>query len=206
MQEKQVTFHGLTIRFNAEVLEPRAWTEAQSSWAAELLADAPPGPVLELCAGAGHIGLGAMQDSSRNLVMIDFNPVAQRFAQDNAETNGLASRVEFRLARMDEALAPDERFSLVIADPPWVPTNDTSKFPADPLTAIDGGEDGLDLAYLCVDLINQHLAAQGSALLQLGNNEQVQRVRAYAEQHPTGFVTVKEARTFDDGVLVRLAS
>lgn len=89
MQDQQVTFHRLTIRYNSQVLEPRPWTEAQSAWAAELLTDAPPGPVLELCAGVGHIGLGAVRDSSRYLVMVDFNPVAQRFAQDNAAANGL---------------------------------------------------------------------------------------------------------------------
>lgn len=203
MQDQQVTFHGLTIRYNSQVLEPRPWTEAQSAWAAELLTDAPPGPVLELCAGVGHIGLGAVRASSRHLVMVDFNPVAQRFAQDNAAANGLASRVEFRLARMEEALDPDERFGLIIADPPWVPTADTSRFPADPLTAIDGGDDGLDLARTCVDLIEQHLVDDGSALLQLGNRTQVELLADYAAQ--VGSVSVVETRTFDDGVIVRLA-
>ena len=202
MLDKQITFHGLTIHYNGEVLEPRPWTEAQSAWAAELLNDAPEGAVLELCAGVGHIGLGAIRDSSRHLVMVDFNPVAQRFAQENAEANGLASRVEFRLARMEEALASNERFGLVIADPPWVPSAETSKFPADPLTAIDGGDDGLDLARTCVDLIDRHLADDGSALLQLGNNAQVELIAEYAAQR--GSMNVAETRTFNDGVLVRL--
>ena len=50
---------------------------------------------------------------------------------------------------MDEVLAPDERFALVIADPPWVPRAETGRFPEDPLLAIDGGDDGLDLARAC---------------------------------------------------------
>ena len=202
MPDQQIKFHGLTISYNGEVLEPRPWTEAQSTWAAELLTEAPAGPVLELCAGVGHIGLAAIRDSARHLVMVDFNPVAQRFAQENAEANGLASRVEFRLARMEQALDPSERFGLVIADPPWVPSAETSKFPADPLNAIDGGNDGLDLARTCVDLIEQHLADEGSALLQLGNNAQVELIAEYAAQQ--GAMSVSETRTFDDGVLVHL--
>lgn len=204
MDDRQMIFHGLTIRYNGEVLEPRPWTAAQAAWAAELLDDAPAGPVLELCAGVGHIGLGAVQDSTRELVMVDFNPVAQRFAEQNAATNGLADQVEFRLSRMDEALAAPERFGLIIADPPWVPSNETSKFPADPLTAIDGGDDGLDLARLCVDLVNQHLADGGTALLQLGNSQQVEQIAWYATHQPTGSLRVVETRTFEDGVLVRL--
>lgn len=198
----QLTFHGLTIQFNGEVLEPRPWTEAQSAWAAELLTDTPPGPVLELCAGVGHIGLGAIRDTSRELVMVDFSPVAQRFAQENAAANGLGSQVEFRLARIEEALGADERFGLIIADPPWVPSTDTSKFPADPLTAIDGGDDGLDLARTCVDLIDQHLTDDGSALLQLGNNTQVERIAEHAAGR--GSISVGETRSFDTGVIVHL--
>ena len=202
MPYQQVTFRELSIRYNDQVLEPRGWTEAQSAWAAELLIDTPPGPVLELCAGVGHIGLGAIRDTSRELVMVDFNPVAQRFAHENAEANGLASQVEFRLARIEEALGADERFGLIIADPPWVPSTDTSKFPADPLTAIDGGDDGLDLARTCVDLIDQHLTDDGSALLQLGNSAQVERIAEHAAG--VGSVSVGEMRSFDTGVIVHL--
>ncbi len=205
MQDNQLTFDGLGISFNAEVLEPRPWTEAQSVWAADLLNDAPPGPVLELCAGVGHIGLGAIQESARHLVMVDINATAQRFAQDNAASNGLADQVEFRLARMEEALEEDERFGLIIADPPWVPSTQTSRFPADPVSAIDGGDDGLDLARTCVQTINRHLADGGSALLQLGNSEQVQLIADYAQQLPSGVVRVQESRSFDDGVIVRLS-
>ncbi|GAA4116397.1 methyltransferase [Enteractinococcus coprophilus] len=205
MSEQLVNFCDLTIRYNDQVLEPRGWTAAQSAWAAELLVDAPSGPVLELCAGVGHIGLGAIRDSLRTLVMVDFNPVAQQFAYDNAAANNLTTQVEFRLARMEEALQPDERFGLIIADPPWVSSAETSRFPADPLTAIDGGDDGLDLARTCVELIDRHLLDDGSALLQLGNNDQVARITEYAQQFSAGSLKVEETRTFEDGVVVWLA-
>lgn len=201
----ELTFGGLTISYDHRVLEPRPWTQAQSSWAAELLANGPAGPVLELCAGVGHIGLAAVQDSQRDLVMVDFNPITQHFAQHNAVVNNMAERVEFRLARMQNALAAEERFGLIIADPPWVRSTETSRFPADPVLAIDGGDDGLDLARTCVELIDQHLVNGGSALLQLGNTEQVRLIAQHAKQLGEGAVTVQETKTFDDGVIVRLA-
>ncbi|MDN5704992.1 MAG: methyltransferase [Yaniella sp.] len=201
----ELTFAGLIISYDHRVLEPRPWTEAQSSWAAELLAQAPAGPVLELCAGVGHIGLAAVQDSHRDLVMVDFNPITEHFAQHNAVVNNMAERIEFRLARMQNALAAEERFGLIIADPPWVRSTETSRFPADPVLAIDGGDDGLDLARTCVELIDQHLADGGSALLQLGNTEQVRLIAQHAKQLGEGAVTVQETKTFDDGVIVRLA-
>src|SRR5687767_5300925 len=153
---EHLTFGRLRIAFDDRVLRPRPWTTAQSAWAAELLASVPDGPVLELCAGAGHIGLLAVVDSGRRLVCVDANPVACEFARANAEAAGVADSVEVRQARLQDALAPDEVFPLVIADPPWVPRAETSRFPEDPLSAIDGGADGLDIARACIDVIAGH--------------------------------------------------
>lgn len=199
-----LTFRGLSISFDQRVLRPRPWTEAQSAWAAGLLADAPAGPVLELCSGVGHIGLAAVKDSPRNLIMVDADTVAHRFAQANAAANSLASRAEVRLARLEKALRADERFALIIADPPWVRSQDTDTFPDDPLQAIDGGDDGLDLARSCVDIIDRHLAIGGSALLQVGSDAQAEAIAAHADGLSPGSVTVVETSTFDDGVIIRL--
>ncbi|GAA1131593.1 class I SAM-dependent methyltransferase [Citricoccus alkalitolerans] len=202
---RHLTFCGLAISFDERVLEPRPWTEAQSAWAAELLSEAGPGPVLELCAGVGHIGLGAIRSTDRHLVMVDVNPAAEEFALHNAAANGLGERIDFRLARLDQALADGERFAVVVADPPWVRSADTSRFPEDPVLAIDGGDDGLDLARACVGLMDRHLADGGSGLLQLGNTTQAETIAAEAARHPEGSVKIVETRAFDRGVLVRLA-
>lgn len=202
---KKLTFHGLKISFDDQVLAPRAWTVAQSTWAAELLAEVPQGPVLELCAGVGHIGLGAVRDSDRHLVMVDVNPAAERFAIENAAANSMESRVEFRVDRIDTALDPSERFGLIIADPPWVRSADTATFPEDPILAIDGGDDGLDLARTCVDLIDRHLSPGGSGLLQIGNTSQAETIASYAQQRLAGSVKVVEIRVFERGALVRIA-
>src|SRR5690349_21635247 len=101
-------FGDLTIRFDDRVLRPREWTTAQSRWAAELLPDLADGPVLELCSGAGQIGLLAVTGSERRLVCVDLSPVAASFAAENAAAAGLADRVEQRTGPMDQVLADDE--------------------------------------------------------------------------------------------------
>ncbi|MGJ9372788.1 methyltransferase [Nesterenkonia sp. CF4.4] len=199
---QQLTFCGLEISFDHRVLEPRPWTEAQSEWAAELLVDAPPGPVLELCAGVGHIGLGAVCESDRNLIMVDINPAARVLALENAALNGLDSQVEFRLNQMETALDADERFSLIVADPPWVRSADTSLFPEDPVRAIDGGDDGLDLARTCVDLFDLHLSPGGSGLLQIGTLAQAEAITAYAADRRSGSLSVVDSRAYERGVLI----
>ena len=197
---EEIDYGGLTIQFDDRVLRPRQWTLAQACWAAELLESAPTGPVLELCAGVGHIGLVATVANDRHLVMVDVNPVACEFARTNARSAQMGSRAEVREGRMEEALDETERFSLIIADPPWVPTAETGRFPQDPLIAIDGGDDGLGLALVCCDVIGSHLQPGGDALLQLGSADQVARLTEVIPRQ----LRVVESRSYDGGVIVRL--
>lgn len=197
-----MVFGGLRIQFDHRVLRPRPWTVAQSSWAAELAPGLPSGPVLELCAGAGQIGLAAIVGSERRLVCVDADPVAVGYTTRNARAAGLEDRVEVRLAELDVALAAEERFPLVIADPPWVPRADVVRYPEDPLTAINGGDDGLDVARSCLRVIGAHLLApEGTALLQLGTAVQL---AALADDVEAAGLCSSEVRRYDGGVVVRL--
>ena len=197
-----MTFGHLSIAYDDRVLRPRGWTAGQSTWGAELLASGPPGPVLELCAGAGHIGLLAVAGTGRRLVCVDASEVACDFARANAAAAGLADLVEVRHARLEEAVAPDERFALVLADPPWVPRGETGRFPEEPLSAIDGGDDGLDVARACLDVVARHLLPGGTALLQLGTTGQADEVRTALAG--TDGLKVSEVRQFVRGVVVRI--
>lgn len=197
VEPESMAFGPLRISFDARVLRPRPWTAAQSEWAAELIADAPAGAVLELCAGAGQIGLLAVAGSGRRLVCVDLDPVACDFARGNAEAAGLADLVEVRQGPMDEVLDDGERFAVVVADPPWVRRSEVGRYPEDPLRAIDGGDDGLDLARTCLDVARRHLLPGGSVVLQVGSAEQVAQLEVEA-------LEVVEVRSFERGALVRL--
>ena len=182
------------------MLAPRDWTAAQSHWAAELSRSAPPGPVLELCAGVGHIGLLAVRLAPRPLVCVDSNPAACDLLRENARANGIPA--EIRRGSMEVVLHPAEQFPVIVADPPWVRTADVGRFPEDPVTAIDGGRDGLDLARTCLDVIDRHLMMGGSALLQVGPRAQADRVAALVAACDE--LEVAEIRGYERGALVQI--
>jgi methylase of polypeptide subunit release factors len=192
---RTVAFGPLDIAYDEQVLEPRAWTLAQSEWAAELLATSEDGPILEVCSGAGQIGLAAAVLSGRPAVLVDASAPACAFARRNADAAGLADRVDVRHSPMTEALAADERFPLVLADPPYIPSADTQVFPEDPLTAIDGGDDGLDLARLCLQVGARHLRPGGHLLIQLRDAAQADRLAA-GLGGPGPTLAALETRTF----------
>ncbi len=155
--------------------------------------------MLELCCGAGQIGLRAVLESDRQLVCVDANPVAATYTLANARAAGLGDRVVVRTGWIEEVLETGELFPLIIADPPWVPHDETGRFPDDPTLAIDGGGDGMDVVRTCVRAIEQHLSPGGTALLQLGTIQQARWVADLAQGLTTGMVRVCEG-----GVLLRL--
>jgi release factor glutamine methyltransferase len=160
----------VTLQFDDSCLVPRPWTIEQSNWAATV-PDIPPGPILELCAGVGQIGLIAAMLTGRRLVQVDRNRRACEWARINAEQTDLADRVEIRHGDMEHAVAVDERFAIILADPPYVPTSEVALFD-DPVMAIDGGRDGLDLAWGCMQLAEDHLDPGGLLSVQLRGREQ----------------------------------
>jgi len=202
---QKATFGGLSIVFDDRVLRPRSWTTSQSYWAAELLRRSPPGAVLELCAGVGHIGLLAVTFEPRDLVLVDLDAAACEFARRNVGANPLTSSVDVRQGPMDQVLSDHELFAGIIADPPWVPSQDVGRFPEDPLRAIDGGPDGMAVAWTCLDLVARHLADEGWGLLQLGNTDQVRAVAERLDASPDLELGIAEVREYGGrGVLLHL--
>lgn len=200
---RSTDFGGLRIDYDDTMLRPRAWTLAQSEWAAELLSSMPPGPVLELCAGAGHLGLVAVRRFGRPLVAVEDNPSACAHLRRNAARAGLGGLVDVREGTVDQALSPEERFALVIADPPWVQRDRVGAFPQDPTHTIDGGETGLDVARQCLDVVATHLRPGGAAVVQLGSAAQVDQLGPDLAEHPQ--LAVVEVRSYGvRGVLVRI--
>lgn len=201
-------FGHLPITFDDRVLAPREWTTTQSIWAAELLRQFPrPTSVLELCAGAGQIGLLALALSApttHTLVAVDVSSAACAFARHNAAAAGLNEQVDVREGPMEEVLRAGERFALVIADPPWVERAKVPLFPEDPVIAIDGGSDGLDVARRCVRIAEQHLIEGGSLLLQVGSQDQTDRVTKHVERDVTSLTVIDVWREPGRGALMHV--
>lgn len=182
------------------------WTIAQSVLAAEMALHAPPGPILELCSGVGHIGLLAAKISDRDLVMVDSAPVACHFARENAAAAGWENRATIICKDLNAALPPDARFPVIVADPPWVPSALVGLHPEDPVSAIDGGMRGMRIAVACLRVIARHLEPDGAAVLQVGRLGQAEELAASVASWPGSSLAVRRTTVHPGGVLIELIS
>jgi methylase of polypeptide subunit release factors len=172
-------FGPLRVRFDDSVLTPRPWTVVQSRRAATLLEELPPGPLLELHCGAGHIGQAAAAWSARPLLQLDDDPAAYRWARYNAAVNGVRATVRCMPV---EDLRVDGCFAVVLADPPYVPSSEVGRFAADPEHAIDGGADGLDGIRICLPIAARATRRSGALVMQVRGPEQASLVGRVAAE------------------------
>jgi release factor glutamine methyltransferase len=189
-------FGPLLIDYDDRVLAPRPWTLAQSRWAADLARSAAPGPMLELCAGAGQIGLAAAVLADRDLCQVEADPIAAGYAAENAARAGRANRVEVRVARLEAALRPGELFPLMLADPPYLRSAEVSGWPDDPVAAIDGGDDGLAVSRSVLSVARDHLIGGGHLLLQVAGATQAATVAGLPAC--AAYFAVGDVRSVDD--------
>lgn len=201
MLTRELDFSGIRIAYDDRIIEPRPWTAAQSIWGRELLGHLPPGPVLEVCSGAGHIGLLAVRGLDRILKQVDIDSVACEYAARNAQRAGMSRQVSIHCGAMDRVLDLKETFALILADPPYLPTASIGMFPEDPQLAIDGGREGCDLIVVCLGVIARHLAAGGAAVLQVADLAQAAVVHRHLLEHPQLELTQVEVRDCGRGAL-----
>lgn len=178
-------FWTLELAVNADVLTPRPETEfvVEAGLRATLPADAPH-RILDLGAGSGAIILALLRERpSATGVAIDVSERALAMVHANANELGVANRLEIR--QNDWARDLDERFDLVVSNPPYIRSGDIDELAPEvsryePRVALDGGEDGL-VAYRIIAAALPRLLKPGAAFaLEVGLG-QAESVKALVE-------------------------
>jgi len=77
--------------------------------------------VLDMGTGCGILAVLAAEKAKRVLA-VDINPYAIECAMKNAEMNGAKERIEFRNGDLFQPIKPDESFSLILFNSPYLPS------------------------------------------------------------------------------------
>ncbi|MBT8583818.1 50S ribosomal protein L3 N(5)-glutamine methyltransferase [Polynucleobacter paneuropaeus] len=168
---------GVPFYSNEQSIVPR-------SWIAELIVngDLEPwlpadGKALDLCTGNGSLAiLLALACPDIQVSACDISLPALALASRNLDRHGLSEQIDLLHGDLWEALSePNEenRFDLIICNPPYVNADSMSKLPAEylaePSLALAGGEDGMDLIRKIIRGAPDYLSERGALLLEIGN-------------------------------------
>jgi carbamoyltransferase len=139
----------------------------QDSYALAYLSPKPPkgGRVLDLCTGSGLHAILATR-RAKYVVGVDINSRAVNFARFNAALNGVGTKVDFRCGNLYDPLGQvagdDNRFDLILANPPFIPSSNNG---ADRLLFQDAGPAGDEILAPILKGLLIHMKPRGMALI-----------------------------------------
>ncbi len=167
-------FWSLDLKVTPDTLIPRPETELLVSVALSQIPVDAQWAIADLGTGSGAITLAlARERPGCRLLGTDISPAAIAVARENAGRHGLG-RVSFREGPWLATLA-DERFGLIVSNPPYVrdddPHLDTGDVRFEPRVALLGGHDGLVAIREIADGARQYLEPGAWLMLEHGYDQ-----------------------------------
>lgn len=174
-------FYGRRVRLGRGVFVPRPRSELLVEQVVTRLGEivGRRAVVVDMCCGSGAIGL-AVATSAAGAVDVelhacDIDPVAATWAIENLRdldahtyVGDLFDPLPLRLQRSVD---------VVVANVPYVPTSELSLLPSEardhePIAALDGGPDGLDVLRSVADAARRWLRAGGYVLVETSERQE----------------------------------
>ncbi|MBN1254073.1 MAG: peptide chain release factor N(5)-glutamine methyltransferase [Deltaproteobacteria bacterium] len=169
-------FWSLRFAVNPECLIPRPETEHLVEEAVRIGKGLQPSlRVLEIGHGCGAVAIALAKElEGAEIVATDISSGAHALAQENAEAHGVSGHIHFILG---DLFPSDERpFSLICSNPPYIPTEEILHLAPEvkdyePLTALDGGENGVRFFRQIAREAPAFLMEGGWLLLEMGKGQ-----------------------------------
>ena len=184
-------FMGLEFDVNESVLIPRQDTETMVEDVISVIKDGAlrgeslegtgrrEWDILDLCTGSGAIGISLaklLTGVKVNVTCSDVSKAALEVARKNAGKLGVSKNIKFVEGDM---FAPfdgrfkKKKFDLIVSNPPYIesdviPTLQTEVRDHEPMSALDGGDDGLDFYRIIAGGAGGFLKKRGILFLEIG--------------------------------------
>lgn len=185
-------FMGIPFKVTPQVLIPRQDTETMVEDAIEAIEKgtlrgrsfikaAAIKEVLDLCTGSGAVGVSIAKMCPKiKVVCSDISSEALKIAEENAQTSGCKS-VKFQEGDLFSPFCGKlrkKKFDLIITNPPYIqtdviPTLQREVKDHEPMSALDGGKDGLDFYRRIAVEAPSHLNKNGVLMMEIGYDQRI---------------------------------
>jgi ribosomal protein L3 glutamine methyltransferase len=166
--------HGQRFLCDERAIVPRSLIAELLDQGLEPWLRAEPARIADICTGGASLAiLAARRWSAAEVTACDISEPALQLARANVELHGLDRRVRLLRSDLFEAFEPEQRFDLVLCNPPYV--NETSmralprEFLHEPRLALAGGDDGMDLVRRLLREAPARLSPRGVLVVEIGH-------------------------------------
>ena len=168
----ETEFMSLPFKVNRSTLIPRSDTETLVEHVLEHM-NGKACEILDVGAGTGCIGISlAYYNKNARVTELDINADALNTAKENAEINGVLGRTEFIKADILNEI-PVGEYDIIVSNPPYIETAvigtlQTEVKDYEPISALDGGEDGLTFYRRITEIALKMLNKGGLLAFEIG--------------------------------------
>lgn len=200
-------FFGLPFRVNPGVLIPRPETERLVEIALEKARATQARDIVDIGTGSGCVAVTlARHVKDARIVAIDRDPSALKLARENAQLNGVESRITFQQVdvQTDDI---HTTFDLLVSNPPYIPENEMDRLMDEvkrfePVQALTDGGNGLDFYRRFALQGRKWIRAGGFAVVEVGLGSHPARVKEVFGKQGFENVQVYQDYNGDDRVVV----
>lgn len=177
-------FCGLDIIVSPNVLTPRPETEDLVQQVAAHFEHKGRYTFLDMCTGSGCIAVAlAVKFPNARVLAVDISQAALQIAQQNIRKHKVEQRVQLLQSNLWEEVMGT--FDLIIANPPYIPTqnlaNLTREVQHEPRLALDGGADGFEITRPLCQAADSFLNPGGLLALELDDGQAWPLARGLSE-------------------------
>ncbi len=168
----ETEFMSLPFKLSRATLIPRSDTETLVEHVLEYM-NGETCSILDIGAGTGCVGISlAHYNKNARVTELDISADALNTAKENAEINGVSDRVKFVRADILSEI-PDGTYDIIVSNPPYIETSvigtlQTEVKDYEPLSALDGGEDGLKFYRRITEIAPKMLKKGGLLAFEIG--------------------------------------
>jgi len=174
-------FRHLNLKVNSDVLIPRPETELVVDKVLEIAKKRKENEVkmVDLGTGSGAIALSVVYEMPDVfMVALDFSEKALNVARENAKLYGLNDKVKFICCDLFKGLdnGLKNKIDVIVSNPPYIPSGKINELQREirdfePLSALDGGPDGLKEYRRIIAEAPDYLKEDGYLVLEIGENQ-----------------------------------
>jgi release factor glutamine methyltransferase len=171
-------FMGLPFYVDKSVLIPRWETELLTEYVIEKAKKkSRPAAILDLGTGSGAIAVSlAVNLPAAEITAVDIKDNALSVARKNAKANEVFHRINFYWGDLFlplESVQFNNYFDIIVSNPPYIPTGEIDNLMTEvkdyePVSALDGGADGLDFYHRLAGEAWRYLKDDGLIAMEIG--------------------------------------
>lgn len=188
-------FYGRRFKVGPGVLIPRQDTEIVAETCLEIIKEMKNPEILDLCAGTGCIGITlAAERGDSSVVLVEKYPEPIAYLEENIKKNA-PENAKLTKGDVFRKTGSDKKYDLIVSNPPYIKSGEIKNLQPEvrfePVSALDGGEDGLKFYSFIAKEYKDSLKPGGMLVFETGFDE-AEAIKGIMEANGYTGITVKK--------------